>query len=842
MLRWALRSRRSLGFTAVLLSLCLAVDPHLLNAALLAWSGTQAAEESNTGLLDQIGDTFTFLSTFHQALQGDVPSYSQEHVEEAESNPYYMEIADFDAIAAGIQQMTQDGYGALADTGLPLTSGPVLRRMPCQKTQVTALSGSGGTVVVEELPSIQMTEDVSSSIPVSCSPHSAIFIFSHRDFELRSAGDSRLECTEIPEQCDDWGNCEPGCTFDCGTGPLKDQPCYVTYYFADQYCHEGPGNCYCTHACQFVGPDSVPLPAPGTDYEPHHYCPQDLEPHFPQHNGARTIGLVKDLRGGVDIDIPDIPLVQTYGGSCPLTGRLHTVVVPATDTAQIRIYFVMDRSDGHGSVDLYRYDSENGTIQHVLHLDPTDDNIRIPYEFDMISPWKEGDVIWLVHGGLLCGDDDAPRQITFPFYVFPGSVERSLVCPLGNYPCVEDPEHPGQYFCEGAVEAGVFVLPSDDVTLGGTTQEQVDVIAEQNCRQQEICVERDSEGQCIKTVMHTICDHCTDGLSESVCWDDQENSYAHEFGSTMGVLALAAQMGFDKGGGIRVFPGFFEWCVYKGGFIFQIDCCEELGSGADDLRDLLNKLKLGWQIFKYGRGIYQALTAPVWIAGSGGTVMHISSAGAAAAGTVNTMSAIQVAQQTGNYSVIFKAIGNAFFDSIQQMFSFSTLFSPSMLISIAISVVIYFLIQWLTYTCRSKEAGAAIKSRLGVCHYNGTFCKEETLFGCKAKARSYCCFRNKLARIIHEQGRPQIGRGWGDSESPDCRGFTLEELAQLDFSVMDFSEIVEDILRGMQDKFETDEQYQLFQWEVEETINERVEWYVGQSIQQRLRGAMFGPQ
>jgi len=841
-LRWPLRSRGFLAVTAVLLSLCLAVDPHLLNAALLAWSGTQAAEESNTGLLDQIGDTFTFLSTFHQALQGDVPSYSQEHVEEAESNPYYMEIADFDAIAAGIQQMTQDGYGALADTGLPLTSGPVLRRMPCQKTQVTALSGSGETVVVEELPSIQMTEDVSSSIPVSCSPHSAIFIFSHRDFELRSAGDSRLECTEIPEQCDDWGNCEPGCVFDCGTGPLKDQPCYVTYYFADQYCHEGPGNCYCTHACQFVGPDSVPLPAPGTDYEPHHYCPQDLEPHFPQHNGARTIGLVKDLRGGVDIDIPDIPLVQTYGGSCPLTGRLHTVVVPATDTAQIRIYFVMDRSDGHGSVDLYRYDSENGTIQHVLHLDPTDANIRIPYEFDMISPWKEGDVIWLVHGGLLCGDDDAPRQITFPFYVFPGSVERSLVCPLGNYPCVEDPEHPGQYFCDGAVEAGVFVLPSDDVTLGGTTQEQVDVIAEQNCRQQEICVERDSEGQCIKTVMHTICDHCTDGLSESVCWDDQENSYAHEFGSAMGVLALAAQMGFDKGGGIRVFPGFFEWCVYKGGFIFQIDCCEELGSGADDLRDLLNKLKLGWQIFKYGRGIYQALTAPVWIAGSGGTVMHISSAGAAAAGTVNTMSAIQVAQQTGNYSVIFKAIGNAFFDSVQQMFSFSTLFSPSMLISIAISVVIYFLIQWLTYTCRSEEAGAAIKSRLGVCHYNGTFCKEETLFGCKAKARSYCCFRNKLARIIHEQGRPQIGRGWGDSESPDCRGFTLEELAQLDFSVMDFSEIVEDILRGMQDKFETDEQYQLFQWEVEETINERVEWYVGQSIQQRLRGAMFGPQ
>ena len=45
-----------------------------------------------------------------------------------------------------------------------------------------------------------------------------------------------------------------------------------------------------------------------------------------------------------------------------------------------------------------------------------------------------------------------------------------------------------------------------------------------------------------------------------------------------------------------------------------------------------------------------------------------------------------------------------------------------------------------------------------------------------------------LARIVNEQGRVQVGKGWGGSESPDCSGFTVAQLQSLDFAAMDFTE------------------------------------------------------
>lgn len=44
-----------------------------------------------------------------------------------------------------------------------------------------------------------------------------------------------------------------------------------------------------------------------------------------------------------------------------------------------------------------------------------------------------------------------------------------------------------------------------------------------------------------------------------------------------------------------------------------------------------------------------------------------------------------------------------------------------------------------------------------------------------------------LARLINEQGRIQVGKGWGSAQSPDCSGFTIAQLQSLDFSAMDLS-------------------------------------------------------
>jgi conjugal transfer mating pair stabilization protein TraN len=45
-----------------------------------------------------------------------------------------------------------------------------------------------------------------------------------------------------------------------------------------------------------------------------------------------------------------------------------------------------------------------------------------------------------------------------------------------------------------------------------------------------------------------------------------------------------------------------------------------------------------------------------------------------------------------------------------------------------------------------------------------------------------------LARIVNEQGRTQIGKGWGGAESPDCTGFTVAQLQTLNFAAMDLTE------------------------------------------------------
>ena len=59
--------------------------------------------------------------------------------------------------------------------------------------------------------------------------------------------------------------------------------------------------------------------------------------------------------------------------------------------------------------------------------------------------------------------------------------------------------------------------------------------------------------------------------------------------------------------------------------------------------------------------------------------------------------------------------------------------------------------------------------------------------------QSYCCFNSRLSRILNEQGRAQIGRGWGSATRPDCGGFTLDQLQTLDFSRMDLSEFFAEI-------------------------------------------------
>ena len=96
--------------------------------------------------------------------------------------------------------------------------------------------------------------------------------------------------------------------------------------------------------------------------------------------------------------------------------------------------------------------------------------------------------------------------------------------------------------------------------------------------------------------------------------------------------------------------------------------------------------------------------------------------------------------------------------------------------------------------CSVDEQRLALSRQGGLCHYVGSYCDSRTLFGCTSRKESYCCFKSKLARIIHEQGRIQLGMDWGSAEAPNCDGIGIEELQQIDFSRIDFSEFYADAM------------------------------------------------
>ncbi len=82
----------------------------------------------------------------------------------------------------------------------------------------------------------------------------------------------------------------------------------------------------------------------------------------------------------------------------------------------------------------------------------------------------------------------------------------------------------------------------------------------------------------------------------------------------------------------------------------------------------------------------------------------------------------------------------------------------------------------------------------GLCHYVGSKCAWKIpLIGCLRRAYRYCCYDSKFARILVEQAYKQLGYSWGSYGSPNCSQLTWDDLKNLDFSQMDFSELIKDI-------------------------------------------------
>ena len=111
--------------------------------------------------------------------------------------------------------------------------------------------------------------------------------------------------------------------------------------------------------------------------------------------------------------------------------------------------------------------------------------------------------------------------------------------------------------------------------------------------------------------------------------------------------------------------------------------------------------------------------------------------------------------------------------------------------SLVIAIAIYVIMEMIK--CKTEEQTLDMKRGQGLCHQVGSWCSSKILGACVEKKEGWCCFPSKLGRIVNEQGRAQIGKSWGSPQSPDCSGFTLDELKLLRFDLMDLSEFFSSI-------------------------------------------------
>jgi len=259
-------------------------------------------------------------------------------------------------------------------------------------------------------------------------------------------------------------------------------------------------------------------------------------------------------------------------------------------------------------------------------------------------------------------------------------------------------------------------------------------------------------------------------------------------------------------GQIFIFPGKSDDCNKAGIRTNFRNCCEEPDEMAQSCSFKNLAKELGWD--------------DAAIALAEAAAMHYAkNEMAAIAGEV----AVQQAIQNGAFDFASTAIGSIFADGVptllnnggtfviesagQTMVTNSATVAAEYMAGAFLAAFNFVMWAYAIYQlysmydemtkCTANEKILGCKRAKGVCVEIGDRCTIKIFGACIQKKAVFCCFDSVLARIIHEQGRPQIGLGWGSEKSPTCRGFYMDEFMKIDFTRIDFSEYVDDLTRQM---------------------------------------------
>ncbi|SNB45429.1 conjugal transfer protein TraN [Geobacter sp. DSM 9736] len=253
-----------------------------------------------------------------------------------------------------------------------------------------------------------------------------------------------------------------------------------------------------------------------------------------------------------------------------------------------------------------------------------------------------------------------------------------------------------------------------------------------------------------------------------------------------------------------VFNGKASRCRPPGLTVGMInDCCQSDSVGSDDMGSNISMVANGVQTaYEIGQVAYYS-----YMVGTGAaTVTPIVGTASVGIVTATGTTTVSGAVATGvSAAAAGGSTGAAAVGTAMQAYV-GALLNPA---TIAVAVVVMVVMKVLMGNgCDQGDIQTGMQAAAKDCHYIGDYCEKKwPLVGCVQKAKGYCCFNTKMARIIHEQGRPQLQAfgtdgGWGTAVSPNCRGFTPDEFQSLDFSRIDLSEYFGDIQKDLDTKIQ----------------------------------------
>ncbi|MEF8726909.1 MAG: conjugal transfer protein TraN [Accumulibacter sp.] len=351
---------------------------------------------------------------------------------------------------------------------------------------------------------------------------------------------------------------------------------------------------------------------------------------------------------------------------------------------------------------------------------------------------------------------------------------------------------------------------SEDYSCAATTlSDDCQELIDRGCTQVgRDCLDRAASGVCemserryschasaATTTQRTVCDRPSVCPGGAGCFDSSHPA-DEDFGRVVATLEAAREAGV-YGADQRLFTGVAEQCRKK--LFGLVNCCRKGGGGTARSNNALMSAAI------------QGASAAGQLAVNAGSkyvfdFMYPQYAGYVEAGAQALISS-EVLFTPTNFQPSFSfygltlstgtmttgVLGGPIY-SLGTVGPFNFYFDPY---SLAIAVAIQLISELLS--CEEAEKLLAMHREANLCVAVGSFCSQRVpiIRTCIEQTQSYCCFNSRLARIINEQGRGQVGKGWGSGKRPDCSGFTPEEFEQIDFSRIDLSEFIAEVVASV---------------------------------------------